>query len=194
MNLYTCMDALLCEMEDFVREHHGYDSPSWRSGDFAAGALLEFKGRHGDGRLDHWTVTDVSEFLLGWFPRTVYADEDLQRHVPDCATVFFRFLAARGSLRGDSLNELEAACESLRGQFLSSCRDRSQWDPSKVWLSLIVAPPPADSHAAPADSNDALPQRQRTVGGPRRRSSSASRAARTEASTSASRRTSPGLR
>ncbi|HEX8158817.1 MAG TPA: hypothetical protein VF526_15640 [Solirubrobacteraceae bacterium] len=194
MNLYTCMDALLCEMEDFVREYHGYDSPSWRCGDFAAGALLEFKGRRGDGRLDHWTVEDLREFLLGWFPRTVYADEDLQRDVPDCVTVFFRFLAARGSLNGDSLDELEAACESLRGQFLSSCSDPGRWNPSKVWLSLIAAPAPVDAQDAPADFADELPQRQRSVGGIRRRSSSASRAARTEASTPASRRTLPGLR
>jgi hypothetical protein len=45
------MHALLDEMEDFVRESYGCDSPGWRSGDFAAGALLEFKGRHGDGRM-----------------------------------------------------------------------------------------------------------------------------------------------
>lgn len=163
MELYACIDELLCEMEDYVREHYGYDSASWRSGDFAAGALLEYKGRHGDGRVDHWTVGDVEEFLLDWFPRTVYVDEDVQHDVPDCAAVFFRFLAARGSLTGDSPSELEAACARLRDRFLSSCRDPSQWDPGKVRLSLIVAPPRAHPH-------DAHPPRQPAAGEPRRRS------------------------
>lgn len=143
MKLYASMDELLGEMEDFVREYYGYDSASWRSGDFTAGALLEFKGRHGDGRIDHWTVADVREFLLDWFPRSVLVDDGLRRDVPDCAVVFFRFLAARGSLTGDGLWELEAACAQLRGRFLSSCRDRRQWDPAKLRLSLIVARLPA---------------------------------------------------
>ena len=187
MKLYTSMDALLGEMEDFVREHYGHDSASWRSGDFAAGALLEFKGRHGDGRLHNWTVGDVREFLLGWFPRTVFADEDLRGDVPDCAVVFFRFMAARGSLTGDSLSALEAACTGLRDQFLSNCRDPREWDPAKVWLSLIVAP-------APADAPEAGTPRHASARGRRRRSSSASRAARTEAATPPVRSTAPGLR
>lgn len=185
MNLYASMDALLREMEDFVREHYGYDSASWRSGDFAAGALLEFKARHGDGRVDHWTVGDVGEFLLDWFPRTVYSDEDLQRDVPDCVAVFFRFLAARGSLTGDSLSELEAQCARLREDFLSSCRDPTLWDPAKVRLNRIIGSPPADS-------DEAHPSRHHSAGEPRRRSSSAWRAAPTEARPPAARRTSPG--
>jgi hypothetical protein len=143
MKLYSCMDALLDEMEDFVRERYGRNSASWRSGDFTAGALLEFKGLHGDGRLHDWTVGDVREFLLVWFPRSVCADEELRHDVPDCATAFFRFMAARGSLTGDPLCELEAACNGLRGQFLSSCRDPRRWNAGKVWLSLILAGPPA---------------------------------------------------
>jgi hypothetical protein len=161
MELYECMDALLDEMEDFVSEHHGPDGAAWRSGDFAAGALLEFKGRHGDGRVDHWTVDDVREFLLGWFPRTVLADEELQRDVPDCAAVFFRFMAARGSLTGDPLSELEAACAHLQSQFLNSCRDPRQWDPAKQRLSQILAP--AQAHPpCPSPTADVVSHGRRT--------------------------------
>lgn len=161
MKLYACMDELLGEMEDFVREYYGYDGASWRSGDFTAGALLEFRGRHGDGRVDHWTVADVREFLLSWFPRTVLADEHLRRDVPDCAVVFFRFMAARGSLTGDRLWELEQACARLRGQFLSSCRDQRQWDPAKLRLSLIVARLPAWTRPATTSGRSRDPHRTR---------------------------------
>lgn len=173
MRLYAAMDELLEEMEDFVREYYGYDSASWRSGDFAAGALLEFKGRHGDGRISHWTVHDVREFLLDWFPRTVVADEDLRRDVPDCAAVFFRFMAARGSLTGDGLWELEAACARLRGQFLSACRDRQQWDPAKVRLSQIVARLPAWARRATTSGRSPAPRRTRGAGAARTRYSAA---------------------
>jgi hypothetical protein len=166
MKFYACMDALLDEMEEFVREHYGYNSASWRSGDFAAGALLEFKGRHGDGRLHNWTVGDVREFLLDWFPRTVLADEDLERDVPECAAVFFRFMTARGTLTGDSLSELEGECARLRGEFLSSCQDSRRWDPAKVRLSRIL-PGPQDH-----------PPRQPSPDGPRRRSTSPRSASR----------------
>lgn len=155
------MDALLDEMEDFVREHYGHDSAGWRSGDFAAGALLEFTGRHDGARIGHWTVGDVREFLLDWFPRTVWADEDLQADVPDCAVVFFRFMAARSSLSGDPLSELERACAQLRSQFLSSCRDPRQWDPAKQRLSLILARLPACARRARTSNRSPAPHRTR---------------------------------
>ena len=171
--LYAYMDELLAEMEDFIREYHGYDSPCWRSGDFAAGALLEFKARHADGRPGNWTVADVREFMLSWFPRTVCADQDLRRDVPDCAAVFFRFMAARGSLTGDPLCELEAACRRLRGQFLSSCRDPDQWDPAKVRLSRILARLPAVVRAARTSGRTRGPRRIRGAAAVRSRYSGA---------------------
>lgn len=174
MKLYAAMDELLDEMENFVREYYGYDSASWRSGDFTAGALLEFKGRHGDGRIGHWTVGDVREFLLDWFPRTVVADEDVRRDVPDCAAVFFRFMAARGSLSGDGLWELEAACARLRGPFLSSCRDRRRWDPAKVRLSRIVARLPAWARRVRISGRSPAPPRTRGAAAARTRYSGAS--------------------
>lgn len=137
--LYATMEELLAEMEVFVGEYYGYDSASWRSGDFAAGALIEFKARHGDGRIGHWTVDDLRDFMLGWFPQTVLTDEAVRRDVPDCAAVFFRFMAARGSLTGDGLWELEAACSRLRDPFLRHCRDPRHWNASKRRLSPIVA-------------------------------------------------------
>lgn len=171
MKLYTCMDALLGEMEDFVCERYGCDSASWRTGDFAAGALMEFKARHGDGRLDHWTVADVRAFLLDWFPRTVQADACILQDVPECAAVFFHFMDLRGSLSGDALAELEATCLNLHDEFLASCADRTLWQPSKATINRILAP-------APADAYDARPARRSSVGHSRRRSLRALRTAR----------------
>jgi hypothetical protein len=164
------MDELLDEMEDYVRQRYGCRSASWRSGDFVAGALMEFRGRHGDGRIGHWTVADVRQFLLDWFPRTVYVEQDLQRDVTDCAAVFFRFMAARRCLTGDSLSELEAACAELQDEFLGSCSNPGQWDPAKARLSRIIAPPPTESQ-------DDSPPRRAAAERQRQRSTSPARAA-----------------
>jgi hypothetical protein len=168
--LYATMDELLAEMEVFVSEYYGYDSASWRSGDFAAGALIEFKARQGDGQIGHWTVEDLRHFMLGWFPRTVLTDEGVRRDVPDCAAVFFRFMAARGSLSGDGLWALEAACSRLRDPFLRSCRDPRDWNASKQSLSRIVARP---GRARTSGRRPAL-RRTRAAGGGRIRCNAAS--------------------
>ena len=131
------VDELLDMMERYVAEHHGRDGASWRSGDFTAGAMLEFKGRR-DGRLAEWVVADVHEFLLVWLPAFVLTDDDVLRDVPVCSATFFDFLAHSGLLTGDPLQELRTTCERLAEPFLAACADRRRWSPAKARLVRVV--------------------------------------------------------
>ena len=147
------IDELLDEMERYVAEHHGCDCASWRSGDFTAGAMLEFKGRHRDGRLAHWVVADLHEFLLVWLPAFVLTDDDVLRDVPACSATFFDFLAHRGLLTGAPLEELRTACERLGEEFLAACADPQRWSPAKARLvrALDTAEPAHPASAADRD-------------------------------------------
>lgn len=118
--LSELMDRLLDEFEREVAAVHGVDDAVWRSGDFAGGAMLEFKGRYADGWLTRWTTAEVDEFLLRWFPHSVIADDEIVEDLPECVSAFLRFLAQRGSLRGDPLPSLEAACADAGAELRST--------------------------------------------------------------------------
>lgn len=79
--------------------------------------MLEWKGGYDDGRLGRWTVDDLAEFMLDYFPRKVTVSAETLDDVPECVIAFLGFLAERGSLSGDPLEELEAACWELRDEF-----------------------------------------------------------------------------
>lgn len=117
--LFALMDELLNDFECATPEDAG-DS-AWRSGDFVVGAMIEFKGRFSDGRLGRWTVCELREFMLTWFPNVVQTDDDVVADVPGCACAFLRFLARRDSLAGDALADLEATAHAADAELLELC-------------------------------------------------------------------------
>ncbi len=131
-------EELLDAMERYVAEHRGCDGASWRSGDFTAGAMLEFKRRHCDGRLTHWTIADLREFLLVWLPEFVLADDDVLRDVPECSATFFDFLAHADLLTGDRLQDLRTTCQRVGVEFLVACADVRRWSPAKSRLTRVL--------------------------------------------------------
>jgi hypothetical protein len=124
------MDRLLDEMEAWIASTDGADSAAWRVGDFAGGAMIEFKQRAGR-RPTTWTVDDLRSLLLEWFPRHAAAEDDVLREVPDGACAFLRFLASRDLLSGDPLPELERAARRWGADFLAACLDPSNWSDAK---------------------------------------------------------------
>lgn len=173
-NSQQLVDEVLDNMEPYVLGRYGRDSAAWRSGDFTAGAMLEFKSRHGDGRLAHWTVADVHEFLMNWLPAFVQTDDEVLQDVPQCAPVFFDFLAHAGYLTGDPPAELTAACERLGVAFLVAVKDEQRWSPAKSRLAAIAAATPEGAaserpHSQPQASADRNPDppRTRAAAGPR---------------------------
>jgi hypothetical protein len=101
--------------------------------------MLQWKGGYDDGLLGRWTQADLAEYMLGYFPRKVSADEDTLAAVPECVRAFLGFLAARGSLSGQLLEQLEEASEALRHTFLESARDSSHWGLAKSMFMHMQA-------------------------------------------------------
>lgn len=111
--LAAVRERLLEQFERHLASSNRTDGPAWRSGDLVAGAMLEFKGRYGDGLLANWTTADLREFLLTWFPGIIVTDDATVADVSGSASAFLRFLDDRGDLRGDPLPALESVCDTV---------------------------------------------------------------------------------
>ena len=131
---HALMDQLLGEFEQHARASYPPDGVVWENGDFVASTMLQWKGGYDDGRLGRWTQADLAEYLLDYFPRKVSADDETLAAVPECVRAFLMFLAVRGSLSGEPLDQLEEACEALRDEFLDCAHDNSHWGLAKSML------------------------------------------------------------
>jgi len=101
--------------------------------------MLQWKGGYDDGRLGRWTQADLAEYMLDYFPRKVSVDDETLAALPECVRAFLGFLAARGSLSGEPLEQLEEACEGLADEFLERARDSSQWGLAKSMFMQMQA-------------------------------------------------------
>ncbi|HZL49268.1 MAG TPA: hypothetical protein VFC30_09685 [Solirubrobacteraceae bacterium] len=134
-----CMRAiaeLTEEYERYVESEHAVcpDCPVVRSGPFVVYSMLEWKAIYGDGRLGHWTVGDIHEYLLEHFPRKVSADHGLLEDTPTCVRDFVYFMSDRGTLAGDDSGVLADAAEEVFDEFLAANRDRRNWGLAKQML------------------------------------------------------------
>jgi hypothetical protein len=130
---------LLAELADWAHLSCPPDGPVWRSGDFVASTMLDWKGGYGDGHLGRWTRIDLAEFLLDWFPRKVTAEPETLEDVIDCVIAFLRFLDERESLSGEPLDVLAEASEELREEFLEATADPSSWGLAKSLAMQMLA-------------------------------------------------------
>jgi len=133
------MELLLDELEGYATATCPPDGAVWRSGDFVASSMLEWKGGYHDGRLGRWTVDDLAEYMLDYFPRKVSAPAETLADAPECAIAFLRFLADRGSLSGDPLDELEAACDQLHSEFRERSASPESWGLAKSMTMQMLA-------------------------------------------------------
>jgi hypothetical protein len=63
-----------------------------------AGLLMDWKRSYADGRLDHWSVPDVHEFLFDWCTRKLSAPPEDCAELPLSVAAFVEFLAHTGML------------------------------------------------------------------------------------------------
>lgn len=128
--------ALTGEYERYVEREHAIcpDCPVTRSGPFIVYSLLEWKAIYGDGRLGHWTLPDIHEYLLEHFPRKISADLQLLRDTPTCVRDFVYFMSDRGTLAGENERVLADAAEDMFDEFLAANRDRRNWGLAKRTL------------------------------------------------------------
>lgn len=131
-----CEDVIADLVHEYAayvgHEHEGCPRcPVARSGPFIAYSMFEWKAIYADGRLDHWTVPDVHEYMLDYFPRKVSADRRLLGETPACVRDVMYFLRDRGSLRGEDPDVLGDAADSLFERFVERNRDRRNWGLAK---------------------------------------------------------------
>ncbi len=108
------IEELCRELEEHVDAHWPPTSPVRRHAAAVGRAMFRWRATTGEGYLGRWEIVDLSMFLLGHVPSCSELDVGARAAAPDCALAVIRFLAARGSLSGDSLPDLEDACAKLR--------------------------------------------------------------------------------
>jgi hypothetical protein len=135
---HRVIETLLDELEEHARAHHPPGGAMWQHGDFVASTMLDWKGSYEDGRLGHWTRHDLAEFLLEYFPRKVTMDDESLGAVPDCVLGFLKFLDARGSLSGESLELLEEALDLLRDEFEQQARESTSWGLAESMMMAML--------------------------------------------------------
>lgn len=103
---------------------------------FAVAAALDFRQDSADGRLGHWTVGLVEEFLLSYAPRTLLITAPDAAGLPDNVRLFLRYLHATGLAdpTGDALPDLEAAVAKAGAQFPAAMADERNFGMAKFWM------------------------------------------------------------
>jgi hypothetical protein len=151
----------------------GAEPPLREHAPFVADAMLEWKIDYSDGDLGRWSVADLREFLLDWYPRKGDSEREVLSVVCPSVMAFLRFLDATGRLvRGDA-GALAAAVARLRPQFLRDAADPRSWGPAKSMVMQMRAEglDPADPDAVDAwvaAFNDRpQPERELVLGGAR---------------------------
>ncbi|MGH2499641.1 MAG: hypothetical protein ACRDF0_06085, partial [Candidatus Limnocylindria bacterium] len=115
-------------------------SPLAEHGPFVAHCMLDWKIGYADGALLRWTLGDLRELLLDWFPRKVTADDETIAVGVDAVAAFLRFLAGEELLDAPvPLASLEAAVERLRPRFEAACRDPRNWGLAKSMFAGMSA-------------------------------------------------------
>lgn len=162
-------------VDDFtiwVVETQGRTGALWRSGEFFANSLLQWKFSYGDGDLGFWSADDVEEFLLDYAPRKLGLDEALIADGPNCVAGFLSFLEADEHLEGDSLPALIARCEQSRDGFEKGVANPDNWGPAKTMVAQMEAEgvDPTDQAALDAWVKDfnsrPFEERDQVFGGP----------------------------
>jgi hypothetical protein len=120
------------ELADAFAAAHGDEAAA------VADAMCQWKVDSVGGFVGRWTVVDVEEFLLDWYPRKGGAGGPVET-VPDHVIAFLRFLADGGRLDGDDLESLEDAVNLLRRRFESAARDPRNWSPAKALVMQMRA-------------------------------------------------------
>jgi hypothetical protein len=100
---------------------------------------LDYKWGYGDGHLGRWITADLTDLLIGWFPRkiSVFAEE-VERVVPSLRA-FLDWLAEDGLLdpASDRPAALRTTLERLAPRFLAAMDDPSRYGPAKSLVALM---------------------------------------------------------
>ncbi|MCY7365768.1 MAG: hypothetical protein LH469_10745, partial [Frankiaceae bacterium] len=91
------------------------------------------------GDLGTWREGEISELLLGVFPRKVQSDPSLLRDGPGILVSFLRYLEKTRQLRGSGLYQLEAELAQVRPRFAAAMQDSSRFGMAKSMFASMSA-------------------------------------------------------
>ncbi len=86
-----------------------------------------------------WREGEISELLLGVFPRKVQSDPSLLRDGPGVLVSFLRYLEKTRQLRGSGLYQLEAELAEVGPQFAPAMQDASRFGMAKSLFASMSA-------------------------------------------------------
>jgi hypothetical protein len=133
-------EALVDAFAAALQEDEDADAALRERGPFVAHCMLEWKLGYGGGALLHWTLGDLRELMLDWFPGEVTVEEETVSIAAEAIARFLRFLADGDLLDAPvPLGSLEAAVQRLRPRFEQACRDSRRWGPAKGLLAEMAA-------------------------------------------------------
>ncbi len=86
-----------------------------------------------------WREGEISELLLGVFPRKVQSDPSLLRDGPGVLVSFLRYLEKTRQLRGSGLYQLEAELAEVGPHFAPAMQDASRFGMAKSLFASMTA-------------------------------------------------------
>jgi len=100
---------------------------------------LDYKWGYGDGHLGRWITADLTDLLIGWFPRKVSVFAEEAERVAPSLRAFVDWLAEEGLLdpASDPPAAIRATLERLMPQFLAAMDDPSRYGPAKSLVALM---------------------------------------------------------
>jgi hypothetical protein len=138
--VYERADRLLDAFAEALEGDEHAGAALREAGPFVARCMLDWKIGYADGRLERWTLGDLRELLLDWFPRKVTIDDETLETAAEAVSRFLHFLADEGLLDAPvPVTSLEAAVQRLRPRFERACRDPSRWGLTKTLVAEMTA-------------------------------------------------------
>lgn len=106
-----------------------------------AGLALDWKWGYGDGDLGHWTVSDISEFLLEWCPRKLSVSPAECVTIPASIAAFTAFLGDAGLLHpgSSSADDLARAAADMADAFVAAMGDPANFGMAKSLFASAAA-------------------------------------------------------
>jgi hypothetical protein len=133
---YEAQDELSERFGSWIQRNYGAEN------DDAVGharLALEWKYNYGDGDLATWTLPNLDEFLLEWFPRKVSMPAEFAKTVPPSMGLLCTFLAANSLLSGESssLKSIDAHLRQVQAPFNRAFLDTSRHGMTKSLFSSM---------------------------------------------------------
>jgi hypothetical protein len=127
-------------VEDFVQTQAARGrAANWLdAASFICESLYNFKVFHIDGVAHGWTAALVEEYLLGYFPQQMAANEKLIQETPDVVAAYFAWLEAEGEINSRTGQAIQKRVKTKRKRFLREAHNPYNFGPAKMMATAMM--------------------------------------------------------